>query len=92
MDLLLVLIIVLVVALMWRGPKNLPKIGQALGRGVKEARHEATKVQEEIQTRVSTDPADRGSTPATTSAAPVAPVAPVEDPLTASAPGNDGRA
>ena len=36
-DLLVALIIVLVVVLIWRGPKTLPKIGQALGRGVREA-------------------------------------------------------
>jgi Sec-independent protein translocase protein TatA len=39
-DLLLVLIVVLGVVLIWRGPKTLPKLGQALGRGVKEARRE----------------------------------------------------
>ena len=42
-DLLLVLIIILVVVFVWRGPKTLPKIGQALGRGVREARAEAAK-------------------------------------------------
>jgi Sec-independent protein translocase protein TatA len=43
-DLIIVLIIVLVVVLIWRGPKTLPKLGQALGRGVREARTEAQKV------------------------------------------------
>ena len=42
-DLIVVLIIVLVVVLIWRGPKTLPKLGQALGRGVREARTEAAK-------------------------------------------------
>lgn len=37
---LVVLIIVLVVVLMWRGPKMLPKIGEALGRTVKDTRAE----------------------------------------------------
>jgi len=46
-DVLLVLIVVLIVVLIWRGPKTLPKIGQALGRGVKEARAEAAKVRED---------------------------------------------
>ena len=50
-DLLFILIIILVLVLMWRGPKNLPKLGEALGRGVKEARTEATKAQAEIQAR-----------------------------------------
>lgn len=42
-DLLVVLVIVLIVVLIWRGPKTLPKLGQALGRGVREARSEASK-------------------------------------------------
>jgi len=45
-DLLVVLIIVLVVVVIWRGPKTLPKIGQALGRGVREARSEAEKLRD----------------------------------------------
>lgn len=40
-DAFLVLLVILVVVLLWRGPKTLPKLGQALGRGVKEARREA---------------------------------------------------
>lgn len=51
-DLLLVLIIILVVAIVWRGPKTLPKLGEALGRGVREARTEAGKAQEQIQARM----------------------------------------
>jgi Sec-independent protein translocase protein TatA len=46
-DLLVVLIIVLVAVLIWRGPKTLPKIGQALGRGVREARSEAAKLRDD---------------------------------------------
>ena len=42
-DLLVVLIIALVIVVVWRGPKTLPKLGQALGRGVREARTEASK-------------------------------------------------
>lgn len=42
-DLLVVLLIVLGAVLVWRGPKTLPKLGQALGRGVREARAEASK-------------------------------------------------
>ena len=57
-DLLFVLIIILVLVLMWKGPQNLPKLGQALGRGVKEARVEASKAQAEIQGRVSDDTPD----------------------------------
>lgn len=54
-DILIVLIIVLIVVVLWRGPKNLPKLGEAFGRGVKEARTEATKAQAEIQARASDD-------------------------------------
>ena len=43
-DLLLVLIVILVVVFVWRGPKTLPKIANALGRGVREARREAAKI------------------------------------------------
>jgi Sec-independent protein translocase protein TatA len=51
-DLLVVLIIILVLAVMLRGPKTLPKLGEALGRGVREAKTEAAKAQEEIKARV----------------------------------------
>ena len=49
-DVLLVLIVVLIVVLIWRGPKTLPKIGQALGRGVREARTEAAKLRDDKDT------------------------------------------
>ena len=52
-DLLIVLIVILVLVVVWRGPKTLPKLGEALGRGVKEAKTEATKAQAEIQARTS---------------------------------------
>lgn len=40
-DVALVLLLLIVLALIWRGPKTLPKLGQALGRGLREARREA---------------------------------------------------
>lgn len=55
-DLLLVLVVILAVVLMWRGPKTLPKLGEALGRGVREARTEAVKAQEEIEARTTGEP------------------------------------
>ncbi|MDP9483237.1 MAG: twin-arginine translocase TatA/TatE family subunit [Chloroflexota bacterium] len=66
-DLAIVLIVLLALVLIWRGPKTLPKLGQALGRGVREAKEEATKVQGEIQARTSGEPippptADAGTT------------------------------
>jgi Sec-independent protein translocase protein TatA len=51
-DLLLVLIVLLIVVVVWRGPKTMPKLGEALGRGIREARTEAAKAQDEIQARV----------------------------------------
>jgi Sec-independent protein translocase protein TatA len=39
-DTLLILLVILGAVLVWRGPKTLPKLGQALGRGVREARRE----------------------------------------------------
>lgn len=50
-DILIVLIVILVLVVLWRGPKTLPKLGEALGRGVREAKTEATKAQAEIQAR-----------------------------------------
>jgi Sec-independent protein translocase protein TatA len=47
---------------MWRGPKTLPKLGEAFGRGVKEAKVEASKAQSEIQARASGE--DATQTPA----------------------------
>jgi Sec-independent protein translocase protein TatA len=49
-DLLLILIAILVAVVFWRGPKNLPKLGEALGRGVREARHEASELQRDKAT------------------------------------------
>jgi Sec-independent protein translocase protein TatA len=40
-DVAVVLVAVLVVVLVWRGPKTLPELGKALGRGIREARREA---------------------------------------------------
>jgi Sec-independent protein translocase protein TatA len=57
-DLIVILLVILVLVLMWRGPKTLPKLGEALGRGIKEARVEASKAQAEIQARTSDTPTD----------------------------------
>ena len=62
MDLMLILVVILIGAVIWRGPKTLPKLGAALGRGVREARSEAAKAQAEIQARASSDPEPDAST------------------------------
>jgi hypothetical protein len=43
-DVLVVLIVILVIVLVWRGPKTLPGIGAMLGRGVREAKRETAKL------------------------------------------------
>ncbi len=59
-DLIIILVVILIAAIVWRGPKTLPKLGEALGRGVKEAKAGAAATQEEIQARTtsSTDETD----------------------------------
>lgn len=55
-DVLLVLIVILILVVIWRGPKTIPEIGRVFGRGVREARIEANKL------RSSDDkPADGGT-------------------------------
>jgi Sec-independent protein translocase protein TatA len=39
-DVLIILIVILVAVLLIRGPKMLPRLGEAFGRGVKDAREE----------------------------------------------------
>ncbi|HSL76992.1 MAG TPA: twin-arginine translocase TatA/TatE family subunit [Candidatus Limnocylindrales bacterium] len=58
MDLWIVLVVILILVVVWRGPKTLPQLGRAFGRGVREAREEAAKAQAEIQSRTTTDPDD----------------------------------
>jgi Sec-independent protein translocase protein TatA len=43
-DLIVVLIIILIIVVIWRGPKTLPELGRMFGRGVREARAEASKI------------------------------------------------
>ena len=39
-DMIVLLIIILILVVIWRGPKTLPILGKAFGQGVKEARKE----------------------------------------------------
>jgi len=55
-ELLVVLLIILVLVLMWRGPKTLPRLGEALGRGVREARREASDALDGDRDRPTDDP------------------------------------
>jgi Sec-independent protein translocase protein TatA len=57
-DLLLILIVILILVLLWRGPKTLPRLGEALGRGVREARSEASRATDEHRGREGDDRRD----------------------------------
>jgi Sec-independent protein translocase protein TatA len=48
-DVLIVLIVVLGIVLVWRGPRILPKWGETLGRGVRATRKEVSEIQDEAQ-------------------------------------------
>ena len=56
-DLVIILVVVLGIVLVWRGPKILPKWGETLGRGVKATRKEMSDLQEEARAK------DDGSPP-----------------------------
>jgi len=58
LDTVVVLLIVLAVVLVWRGPKVLPKWGEALGRGVKAARKEADALRRDPDGKGGADEAD----------------------------------
>ena len=54
-DIFVILVILLVVVLVVRGPKTLPQIGAMLGRGVKEARREANEIRQKVDDEDSPD-------------------------------------
>ena len=64
-DVLIVVLIVLAIVLIWQGPKNLPKLGSALGRSISDFRKE-----------VSTDEKPAEPPPTTAQATPVTPAPP----------------
>jgi Sec-independent protein translocase protein TatA len=57
-DLFAVLIVILIVAIIWRGPRTLPQIGAMFGRGVRDARREAEKLRSDGDPKA-TEPDDR---------------------------------
>jgi Sec-independent protein translocase protein TatA len=93
-DPLIILIVILAIVIVWRGPKTLPQIGRMLGRGVKEARREAAEIKVDIHKDDGT--ATTNAAPVAPAAAPVAPaaapVAPAAAPVapTTSVPGPPG--
>jgi TatA/E family protein of Tat protein translocase len=64
-DVLIVVVILLVIVLIWQGPKNLPKLGSALGRSISDFRKE-----------VSTDEKPGEPPPSTAQATPTKPAPP----------------
>jgi len=79
-DLLLILIVILILVIVWRGPKTLPSLGEALGRGVREAKAEAAKAQEEIRARTSGEPIGTPIPPAHDAAPPAPPASGTDRP------------
>jgi Sec-independent protein translocase protein TatA len=51
-DIIVVLLIILALVLLWRGPKTLPKWGETLGQAVRGVREEANKAQAGIEQRL----------------------------------------
>jgi Sec-independent protein translocase protein TatA len=78
-DPLIILIVILAIVIVWRGPKTLPQIGRMLGRGVKEAKREAAEIHDDMHQ------ADGAVTPAAASVA-ATPVAPPPPPATPATP------
>ena len=50
-DVVIVLVVILGIVLVWRGPKILPKWGETLGRGVKATRKEVSDLQDDATKR-----------------------------------------
>ena len=58
-DVLIVVVIILVIVLIWQGPKNLPKLGSALGRSISDFRKEvSTDEKPESTTTTAAPPKD----------------------------------
>jgi Sec-independent protein translocase protein TatA len=55
-DLFWLLVVLLVLAIIWRGPKTLPQIGALLGRGVRGARTEAERLRSDAATDKDAEP------------------------------------
>ena len=71
-DVLIVLVIILVIVLVWQGPKNLPKLGSALGRSISDFRKEVSPDEK---------PADQAApTPTTAAPPPSTPTTPTDQP------------
>jgi Sec-independent protein translocase protein TatA len=56
MDIAIVLVVILILVLIWRGPKTLPQLGRAFGQGVREARQEIDEIKGESPTEDPKEP------------------------------------
>jgi TatA/E family protein of Tat protein translocase len=62
-DVLLLLIILLIGVVIWRGPKTLPQLGRAFGQGVKEARKEIDEMKGEMSAEQAAKDDETGTKP-----------------------------
>lgn len=74
-DVLIVVVILLVIVLIWQGPKNLPKLGSALGKSISDFRKEVSTDEKPAETTAQATP----TTPAPT-APPTTPTTPTDQP------------
>ena len=74
-DVLIVVVILLVIVLIWQGPKNLPKLGSALGRSISDFRKEVSLEEKDPEPPAS---AAATSATATTPTPPAPPTTPTD--------------
>ena len=77
-DVLIVLVIILVIVLIWQGPKNLPKMGSALGKSISDFRKEVSADDKPAEQAAPT--ANAAPSPTTTAPPPAAPPPPTDQP------------
>ena len=58
MDLAIILVILLIVVVVWRGPKTLPMLGRAFGQGVREARREIDELRTDTDDAATRQPGE----------------------------------
>ena len=74
-DVVIVVVILLVIVLIWQGPKNLPKLGSALGRSISDFRKEVSLEEKDPEPPAS---AAATSATATTPTPPAPPTTPTD--------------
>ena len=78
-DVLIVLVIILVIVLIWQGPKNLPKMGSALGKSISDFRKEVSPDDKPADQAAPTAAATTTTT-TTTAPPPTTPAPPTDQP------------